>query len=333
MPRRMRGATRDRLREIDRLFDTALDQPPELRQELLDSVCGDDADLRGEVERLLKAHDAAAAFLELPAAGIAGTLLERAARLRAASVPKRIGPFHVVREIGHGGMGTVFLAERDDGQFDQRVALKLIRQRGIVDLVPRFLEERRILASLDHPRIARLVDGGVTDDGTPWFAMEHVDGETIDRYCTLHALSTAERLELVTAVCDAVQYAHQHFIVHRDLKPSNILVTADGRPKLLDFGVAKLVGPVALGDDGATTRPYLSAMTPEYAAPEQVRGEAVSAATDVYALGVLLYVLLTEQRPYEVRDRSPGISIRSCCEHSPRSAVRATHRRRSWRRM
>jgi len=328
MPRHMRGATRDRLREIDRLFDAALDQPPTLRKELLDHACADDAELRGEVERLLEAHHAAAGFLELPAAGFAAPLLDRAARLSAASVPARIGPFHVIREIGHGGMGTVFLAERADGQFEQRVALKLIRQRGIIDLVPRFLEERRILALLEHPRIARLVDGGVTDDGTPWFAMEYVDGEPIDRYCVTHSLSTAERLELVAAVCDAVQYAHQHFIVHRDLKPSNILVTSDGRPKLLDFGVAKLVGPVAHGDDGATTRPLLSAMTPEYAAPEQVRGEAASASTDVYSLGVLLYVLLTGQHPYHVRDRSPAEMERIICEVDPaRPSVRVADRR------
>jgi serine/threonine-protein kinase len=328
MPRRMRGATPDRLREIDRLFDAVLDQPPTSREELLDRACADDPELRAEVERLLAAHHAAAAFLELPAAGIAAPLLERAARLSAASVPDRIGPFHIVREIGHGGMGTVFLAERADGQFDQRVALKLIRQHGIVDLVPRFLEERRILALLEHPRIARLVDGGITEDGTPWFAMEYVDGEPIDQYCVAHALSTAERLELVAAVCDAVQYAHQHFIVHRDLKPSNILVTAEGRPKLLDFGVAKLVGPVAHGDDGATTRPHLSAMTPEYAAPEQVRGAAATASTDVYALGVLLYVLLTGQRPYEVRDRSPADIERVICDVDPvRPSVRVTDRR------
>jgi len=312
----MRGTTPDRLREIDRVFDAALDQPSELRQELLDRACADDSELRGEVERLLDAHHAATEFLESPALDIAAPLLGDPSRLGSDAAPERIGPFHIVREIGHGGMGTVFLAERDDGQFEQRVALKLIRQRGIVDLVPRFLEERRILALLEHPRIARLVDGGVTDDGVPWFAMEHVDGEPIDRFCAARALSTAQRLELVTAVCDAVQYAHYHLIVHRDLKPSNILVTADGRPKLLDFGVAKLLSPVARAGD-VTTRPYASAMTPEYAAPEQVRGEAVGASTDVYALGVLLYVLLTGERPYEVRDRSPAEVERIICDVDP----------------
>jgi len=313
----MRGTSRDRLREIDQLFEAALDQPSALRRELLDRACVHDSDLRAEVERLLNAHHAADSFLELPAFGIVAPTVVDAQRQPGVGAPEHIGPFRIVREIGHGGMGTVYLAERDDGQFEQRVALKLIRQRGVVDLVPRFLEERRILALLEHPRIARLVDGGVTADDLPWFAMEYVEGEPINRHCVARDLSTAQRLELVAAVCDAVQYAHQHFIVHRDLKPSNILVSADGRPKLLDFGVAKLVGPVARRDDLSTTQPFASAMTPEYAAPEQVRGEAVSASTDVYALGVLLYVLLTGNRPYEVRDRSPADIERIICDVDP----------------
>jgi tetratricopeptide (TPR) repeat protein len=222
-----------------------------------------------------------------------------------------------VREIGRGGMGAVFLAERDDGQFDQRVALKLVRHMGAVDLVPRFLEERRILARLEHPRIARLVDGGVTGDGVPWFAMEFVDGQPIDRYCDARALSITQRLELFAGVCDAVQYAHQHFVVHRDLKPSNIFVTADGQLKLLDFGVAKLLDPIRTPEDAASTDSLVRAMTPEYAAPEQVRGDPASAATDVYALGVLLYTLLTGQRPYAVRGLSPAQVERIICELDP----------------
>jgi serine/threonine-protein kinase len=233
---------------------------------------------------------------------------------------ERVGPFRIVRELGRGGMGTVFLAERDDGQFEHRVALKVIRHRDSADgpdLVPRFLEERRILARLEHPSIAHLVDGGITDDGTPWFAMEYVAGEAVDHYCDARELTVDQRLELFTNVCDAVQYAHQHFVVHRDLKPSNILVTAAGQLKLLDFGVAKLLDPMRAPDEPATTDTVVHAMTPEYAAPEQVRGDPVSAATDVYALGVLLFVLLTGERPYEVRGRSLVQMERIICDVDP----------------
>ena len=309
---RMDGSAPERLRDVDRVFDAALDLPTGKRAAFLKRACGSDDGLRTHVERLLHAHGEARDFLEIPASEIVAADL-----LPTPATPEHVGPFRVVREIGRGGMGTVYLAERDDGQFEQRVALKLIRQVDSPDVVLRFLEERRILALLEHPRIARLVDGGVAADGDPWFAMEYIDGEPIDRYCDAHTLSIVERLRLVVDICDAVQYAHQHFIVHRDIKPSNVLVMPDGRLKLLDFGVAKLVDPVGRGDDITTAGSLRTAMTPEYAAPEQVRGEPVSAATDVYALGVLLYVLLTGQRPYEVRGFSPARIERIVCELEP----------------
>ena len=312
----MRNTSPERLREIDALLDAALDQPPSERDTFLDHACRGDPELGEAVRRLLGAHHASHAFLEQPAAEIAEPLIELSALPQTP--PTVIGPFRIVREIGHGGMGTVFLATRDDGQFEQRVALKVIRQRGAVDLVSRFLDERRILARLEHPHIARLVDGGVTSDGVPWFAMEYVEGEPIDRYCDAHDLSIEQRLELFAGVCDAVQYAHQHFVIHRDLKPSNILVGVDGQLKLLDFGVAKLVDAGSQPGDEHAIESAAQPLTPEYAAPEQVRGNPVSASTDVYALGVLLYVMLTGRQPYEVRELPPAEVERIICEVQPK---------------
>jgi serine/threonine-protein kinase len=308
--------SRERFRRIDQLFDAALDLAPNDRDAFLDTACGSDAVARERVAALLTAHERSAAFLKTPATEFAAVLLDESAGSNAA--PDRVGPFRVIRELGRGGMGAVFLGERDDGQFQQRVALKLVRQgAGSGDLVRRFLEERRILALLDHPRIARLVDGGVTDDGLPYFAMEFVEGEPIHRYCDNLALSIERRLELFVAVCEAVQYAHHQLVVHRDLKPSNVLVGADGQPKLLDFGIAKPLRPDAEDEDGPLTRPGAYPMTPEYAAPEQLQGRHVSPATDVYALGVLLYTLLAGRRPYEVRGRSPADIERIVCETDP----------------
>ena len=305
----------EQFRRADAVFDAALDLPADQRDAYVDRACGDDAELRRAVRRLLDAHRSSGGFLDAPAVELAAPLFRHAdlAPRSATLAPDRVGPFRIVREIGHGGMGTVYLGERDDGQFAQRVAIKLIRESPA--LIARFLEERRILALLEHPRIARLVDGGLTGGGMPWFAMEYVEGQPIDQYCDAQRVPLTRRLELFDAVCDAVQYAHQHLVVHRDLKPSNILVTADGQLKLLDFGIAKLVDPEAAPDASGQTA--WRAMTPEYAAPEQVRGQPVSTATDVYALGVLLYVLLTGRRPYEVRDRTPGEAERIICDIDP----------------
>jgi serine/threonine protein kinase len=209
-----------------------------------------------------------------------------------------------VREIGRGGMGVVYLAARAGAEFEQRVALKVIRQaNGGANVVRRFLEERRILALLEHPGIARLIDGGVTDQGDPYIAMELVDGEPIDAYCDSRQLTIEQRLDVFGAVCDAVQYAHEHLVIHRDLKPSNILVRDDGQLKLLDFGIAKLLDPLRGGSDHET-QTGLIALTPEYAAPEQVRGEPASTSTDVYQLGAGLFELLTGRLPFGRRGRS-----------------------------
>ena len=308
--------SRERFREIDRLFDAALDLEPSERDAFLETACSSDAGARERIRALLNAHERSSAFLKTSAVEMVAVLLDEPAE--SSDTPNRVGPFRIIRELGHGGMGEVFLGERDDGQFRQRVAIKLVRYSGeSSDLVRRFLEERRILALLDHPRIARLVDGGVTDGGLPYFAMEFVEGEPIHNYCDSHALSIERRLDLFVAVCEAVQYAHQQLVVHRDLKPSNILVGVDGQPKLLDFGIAKPLDPGAEDEHGPLTRPGAYLMTPEYAAPEQLQGRHVSPATDVYALGVLLYTLLAGRRPYDVRGRPPAEVERIVCEIDP----------------
>ena len=310
----------DRFRRVDALFDAALELPPADQAEYIDRACGDDSETRAGVLLLLHAYRNSERFLESPAIEIAAPILEEANSL--ASVPERIGPFRVVREIGHGGMGRVFLGERDDGQFDQRAALKVIHHSSS-KLVRRFIEERRILARLEHPNIARLIDGGLTSEGLPYFAMELVDGEPIDKYCNSNDLSLERRLDLFSDVCNAVTYAHQQLVIHRDTKPSNILVTPTGQVKLLDFGIAKLLTP---GDGrGDTTRTQIQLMTPEFAAPEQVRGETISTATDVYALGVVLYLLLTGERPYDLHGKSPAELEKIICDvEPPRPSARAS---------
>lgn len=304
----------ERFRRVDALFDEALDLPPEARDAWLDALGERDAELRAAVVRLLRAHDRSSGFLAQPAMEVAAPLL--AEGVEPGPEAERIGPFRLLREAGRGGMGTVYLAERVDGEFGQRVAIKRIHRGPLAGVfVRRFVEERRILAMLEHPGIARLVDGGVAEDGRPWFAMEFVEGEPIDRWCDARTLPLDGRFELFGHVCDAVQYAHRHLVVHRDLKPGNILVTADGQVKLLDFGIARLLD--STGSAADTTLTDLHAMTPEYAAPEQVRGGAVSTGTDVYALGVLLYALLTGRRPHDLRGRTPAEVERIVCDTTP----------------
>ncbi|HEX6308283.1 MAG TPA: serine/threonine-protein kinase [Longimicrobiales bacterium] len=303
----------ERFRRVDAVFDAVLDLPAEEQLAYIDRTCGADAELHRDVLELLRAYHASEGFLQWPAVDMIARILASNAAL-AEAAPERLGPFRVLHEIGRGGMGRVFLGERDDGQFEQRVALKLI-QHAAPGIVQRFMEERRILAMLEHPGIARLIDGGIAENGAPYFAMELVAGEPIDRYAEAHALPLARRLELFATVCDAVAYAHRQLIVHRDLKPSNILVTADGQVKLLDFGIAKLLD--AQGADADATRTEFKVLTPEFAAPEQVRGTPVSTATDVYSLGVLLYLLLTGERPYDIRGRTPAEVDRIVCVEDP----------------
>ena len=309
--------------QVKALFERALEVPRESRAAFLDEACPA-SDVRREVEGLLAADDTAGTFLDTPA------LLDVAKTPPAEpnSIGERIGPYELVREIGRGGMGTVYLAERADGAFEQSVALKVTRHGfDSPDLLSRFRYERQILAGLDHPHIARVLDGGVTDDGRPYFAMEYVDGEPIDDYCDRHRLSVDDRLALFTTVCKAVLYAHANLVIHRDLKPSNILVTGEGIVKLLDFGIAKLVREEAAGASAPHTQTGQRLMTPEYAAPEQIRGDAITTATDVYQLGVLLYELLTGHRPYRLSERLQHEVERVILEEEPTrpsTAVRQT---------
>ena len=311
-----RASSRDRFREIDGIFDAALDLAPDEREAFLARACGNDATLRKEVDTLLDAHDRSATFLESPAVQIGAAMLSDELPSSTYQL-ERAGPFRIVRELGHGGMGVVYLAEREGAEFEQHVALKLIRHAGRSDaLTRRFIEERRILAKLEHPGIARFIDGGLTERGMPYLAMELAEGEPIDVYCDARQLTIDQRIVVFVAVCDAVQYAHEHLIIHRDLKPSNIVVTAAGQLKLLDFGIAKLLDPMREDGDGAT-QTGLVALTPDYAAPEQLRGQPVSTATDTYALCVLLYTLLAGRRPYEVCGRTPAEVERIVCEVEP----------------
>jgi serine/threonine protein kinase len=292
-----------RWRDVERVLDLTLDSDPALWKTILEEHCSGDPALRQEVERLLGRYERAKRFLDSPPAAAAQALIKEARSAAYAREINRVGIYRLIREIGHGGMSLVFFAERDDGHFTQQVALKLLRPGHDSEIDQgRFSAERQILASLNHPNIARLLDGGVTDDGLPYLVMELVDGQPIDRYCETKSLSLRQRLEMFRTVTEATQYAHRNLVVHRDLKSSNILVTTDGQVKLLDFGLAKLLEPSGVGAEVTLTTQRW--MTPEYAAPEQVRGEPASTLTDVYQLGVVLFELLTGSLPFGRRDRS-----------------------------
>jgi WD40 repeat protein/predicted Ser/Thr protein kinase len=305
---------------IDRLLDQALELRPRERGAFLDRACADDLELRREAESLLAASDQAANFLDSPALPALDTSDDQAASLTGQA----FGPYCLSREIGRGGMGVVYLAARFDDEFQKQVAVKLVQSGPRnKDLLLRFRRERQILANLEHPNIARLLDGGTTAQGQPFLVMEYVEGTPLTEYCDEHRLSIPDRLKLFRSVCEAVQYAHQNLVIHRDLKPSNILVTAEGSVKLLDFGVAKLLD----GDSGfaaATTIGQL--MTPEYASPEQIRGEPVTTASDVYSLGIVLYELLSGRYPYRFKDRSLREMMRVICEQEPEPPSRAISR-------
>jgi serine/threonine protein kinase len=285
------------------------------RRSFLDSVCANDADLRAEVDLLL-AHqvDTSSDIMEQCAS-------DAAARLRldthfedTTKEGTRIGPYRILREIGHGGMGAVYLAERDDEHYRQQVAIKLIKPGlGGAAIRKRFRNEMQILADLNHPNIARLLDGGESSGGVPYLVMEYVEGSPIDSYCDQQQLSIEQRLKIFSTVCAAVQYAHQHLVIHRDIKPGNILVTNEGLPKLVDFGIAKLLDQER-SDATATAMPF---MTPDYASPEQVRGVSVTTATDIYSLGVVLYELLSGRRPYRLQSRVPHEIARAICDQNP----------------
>jgi non-specific serine/threonine protein kinase/serine/threonine-protein kinase len=281
--------------QVEEAFAGLVACRPQERRARLAALRAVDTDLWAEVESLLAVATKARSFLSLAPVPPPETFEPE------TLLGQRLGPYQIIGELGDGGMSTVFLGERADGQYRQQVAIKLLRyHQGASSLRSRFDIERHILATLEHPNIARLLDGGTCADGRPYLVMEYVRGVAIDTYCRTRRLPLAAILELFCTVCHAVQYAHQNLIVHRDLKPGNILVTEEGVPKLLDFGIAKLLAPLPMGTEGPVTLAGNMLMTPEFAAPEQVGDAPITTATDVYALGVILYNLLTGQRPYEV---------------------------------
>jgi serine/threonine-protein kinase len=309
--------------EIDRLFGEALEQEAEAREDFIHRRAGPDRELAAEVLALLQASTEAERVLGESAVAFAEPLIvtrDSAPRDRDLPSGSRIGQYQILREIGRGGMGVIYLAQRADRQFEKQVALKVVKRGMDTDeILARFRQERQILASLEHDGIARLYDGGVTADGRPYLVMEHVAGEPLTGYCDARQLGTEARLRLFVAVCRVVEVAHQRLIVHRDLKPSNILVTAEGHVKLLDFGLARLLDAEA--GNAPRTSDGMRILTPEYAAPEQILGGAITTATDVYALGAVLFQLLTGRRPIEPLSPDRALALQELLE---REAPRAS---------
>ncbi len=297
-----------RIREV---FAAALELSGSARMDWVEQSCGDDLELRSEVESLLQSHDSAGTFIDRPVA-------ELSPRSLAFEEPETIGAYRVLRRLGKGGMGVVYLAIRDDDTYSKQVAIKLLKVGfDSEELVARFRGERQILANLDHPNIARLVDGGTTESGRPYLVMDYVDATPVDRYCDAEKLATTERLRLFQKICGAVHFAHQNLVVHRDLKPNNILVTTAGEPKLLDFGIAKVLSPASFEQTVVVTAPGSVPMTPFYASPEQVKGEAITTASDVYSLGVVLFELLTGHPPYRLTTTTPAEVSRAVLTQEP----------------
>jgi eukaryotic-like serine/threonine-protein kinase len=306
----------NRYHRVKELFQAALEKPSAERQAFLVAACGEDLSLIKEVEELIEMSEEAGDFIEEPAYQLADNLKTKLEN--PVFEGRRLGNYQIIREIGHGGMGAVYLAVRADDQYKKQVAIKVIRAGSENQSIRRrFLSERQILASLDHPNIARLLDGGATDEGAPYLVMDYIEGLAIDDYSDRNKLSTEERLKLFQAVCSAVHYAHQNLVIHRDLKPSNILVSADGTPHLLDFGIAKILNPALSGLTMDLTAGPMGPMTPEYASPEQVRGDTLTTASDIYSLGVVLYELLTGHRPYQFQSRVPHVIAQVICEQEP----------------
>lgn len=323
---------------VQELFDAVVDWPAEAQRSRLQQLT-DDAALREEVVQLLQADRGPAGLIDHPLEHVAARLIDNA----AAYIGRAVGPYRLSALLGEGGMGVVYRAERED--LSRPVAVKILRDGALSPARrARFIAERHALAQLTHPGVAQLYDAGTLDDGTPWFAMEHVSGVPLDEYCATRALGLEDRLALIERVCDAVQHAHEHAIVHRDLKPSNVLVTETGDVKLLDFGIAKQLAAAddpATADAGATvtntggastaTRSQLRLLTPAYAAPEQVRGDAVGVYTDVYALGVMLYQLLAGRLPFDLSRSTPGEALTEIVDREPeRVSVVAQREAAAW---
>jgi serine/threonine protein kinase/predicted negative regulator of RcsB-dependent stress response len=317
--------TPERHELLTELLDQALEKPAAERDAFLDSVCRADPQLRDELKSLIASLESDPDFIEKPLLG--GTVPDDLAINAEPMAGKLIGRYRLIREIGHGGMGTVYLAERADDEYRSQVALKIVRG-GLHSsfALRRFLYERQTLAALHHPNIAALLDGGTTEDGMPYLVMEYVEGEPIDQYCDRRQLPINERLSLFREVCAAVHYAHQSLIIHRDLKPANLMVTADGQVKLLDFGIAKILNR-EIAHTLQPTETAMRLMTPEYASPEQVRGGKITTASDVYSLGVILYELLTGHRPYQIASWLPSDIERAICQTEPVKPSTAVLRR------
>ncbi len=302
------------MENVKEIFLAASECPVDERAKFITESCGEDITLKNEVESLLAAHDLDTEFIETPAVDLSSILSNGATN----DAGKTLGNYRIVKEIGRGGMGVVFLAERADGEFQQQVALKVLRQTlPDAEIIRYFKREREILASLNHPFIARLLDGGLTDDGLPFFVMEYIEGVSVLEYATCENLSITERLRLFGQICAAVGFAHRNFIVHRDIKTTNILVTNDGTPKLLDFGLAKMLNTKFGETDGLLSETAFPGMTPSYASPEQLRGQPITTASDIYSLGVVLFELLTERRPYQFKTQDLAEVIHVVCESNP----------------
>jgi serine/threonine protein kinase len=308
----------DRIQEI---FLEATDLPPAERAAFLDRTCNDDQEVRMEVESLLCADATGASAVCAAIESEVTSMVDE-----SSLVDARLGSYRLLKEIGRGGMGTVYLAERADGQFQKQVAVKMVRPGMDTEFIlARFRRERQVLGRLDHPNIGRLLDGGTARNGTPYFVMEYIDGDRITRYCESKTLGVEQRLRLFLRVCSAVHYAHLQFVVHRDIKPGNILVDSKGQPKLLDFGICKLLYREADGDGQRTDGLGARLLTPQYASPEQVRGEPVTIASDVYSLGAVFYELMTGARPHVFPELTPQVVEKVVCEQdviAPSEAAR-----------
>ncbi len=315
--------TPERWHRASEIFADALEyEAGHGREAFLLKTCGDDSALLQQVRRLIASEGRAQGSLRLTQFADAFAATHDEANGIDSWIGRRVGTYKIVSEIARGGMGLVFKGERDDAEFNKHVAIKLVadvgRLGGGARLIERFRAERQILATLDHPNIARLIDGGTTDEGWPFLVMEFVDGEPITDYAERNQLDISARLELFRAVCAAVHFAHQRLVVHRDLKPSNIFVNRDGEVKLLDFGIAKMLEASPPTDrDAAVAGTTMVAMTPAYASPEQIKGEIITTASDVYALGVVLYELLTGQSPYKSKKTQPLALAKEICETDP----------------
>jgi serine/threonine protein kinase/Tfp pilus assembly protein PilF len=323
--------TPERWQKIESVFQTAVELSPKDRSAYVEIACAGEPGLRNEVEKLLMSFDSAENFIESPVWTDSMMLNSSAKKdlsdsfnenLAHNQVPdysgQQIGPYRLVEEIGRGGMGAVYLADRADGEFRQRVAIKLIKRGMDSDyIIRRFRHERQILASFEHPFIARLLDGGTTKDGVPYFVMEYIDGETLYNYCDSKQLGIRERLKIFQKICSAIDYAHTKQIIHRDIKPSNILISRNSTPKLLDFGIAKILDPNLIHESVNPTASMLRMMTPDYASPEQVRGDDVTRSSDIYSLGILLYELVTGHRPYNFAGRALHEISRVICDVMP----------------